>query len=294
MSIKHLINEIEKGLKLPALFLYAGDQYLLKEASRMIAGTIPEEERAFSLDVFDLDGVDETPAIPQILDILNTVSFMGRQRLVLIENVQKLGKKDLEPLENYFSNPSPSTVLILSHLGAPKAIFKDFIKMVKSISLDMRPEEFTFWIKEKARQNGLELTRDAMEFMLGIVGPDAGIISSEVEKLALIGKTRIDARDIAGIVTGCSEYGVFDLVNALRDRDRERVFMISRTLQETQESYGLLGAINWHYSRISARDPKRGVYYSKVFELLNEADIRIKTSGGTFPLEYLLIRLLEI
>lgn len=294
MSLKHFIGEIEKGLGSPVYFLYGDDQYLLKEAVHMIAATIPESERAFSYDVFDLDGIDEVPPPEQIVDVLNTVSFMGNRRFVVVENVQKLAKKDLEPLEGYVLRPSPQAVLVLLHLGSPKALFRDIMKKMKAISLDMRQDELPAWLTAKARQKGLVLTSEAIEYLLDIVGPEAGLLSSEMEKLSLIGKTHVDVRDIAEVVVGSSDYTVFDLVNALRSRDKERVFIISRALQATQESYGLLGAINWHYSKMCAKDRARGGYYNKVFELLNEADIRIKTSGGAFPIEYLLIRLLQI
>jgi DNA polymerase-3 subunit delta len=294
VSFKHFISEVEKGLTSPAYFLYAEDQYLLKEATHMIAGTIPESERAFSYDVFDLDGIDEIPPFEQILDVLNTVPFMGSRRVVVIENLQELSKKNLETLEDYVSRPSPQAVLVVLHLGSPKVIFRNLMKKIKSISLDMRQDELPLWIREKARRKGLVVTDEAIEYLLNIVGPEAGLLSSEMEKLALVGKTDIDVRDISDIVVGSSDYSVFDLVNALRSRDKEKVFIISRALQETQESYGLLGAINWHYSKMSAKDQARAAYYTKVFELLNEADIRVKTSGGAFPIEYLLIRLLQI
>jgi DNA polymerase-3 subunit delta len=294
MSIKHFIQEIEKGLKSPVYFLYAEDPYLLKEASMMAARTVPEGERDFSLTIFDLDGVDETPPFKQILDVVNTIPFMGKQQVVIIENMQELARKDLEPLEHYVSDPSPYSVLMLFCKGSPKAHFRELTKKVKTITLDIRAQELSFWIKEKARQKGLEVTDGAIEYLLGAVGPDVGLISSELEKFTLIGKGRIDAGDIMGIVRGSSDYDAFDLVNALKERDADRVFRVARNLQETQESYGLLGAINWHYSRMSSRDRGRADYYERVFELLNEADIRIKSSGGTFPLEYLLVRLLQI
>jgi len=128
---------------------------------------------------------------------------------------------------------------------------------------------------------------------MGVLGPDVGLLSSELEKLALIGKGHIDTQDIQSIVRGSGDYDVFDLVNALRDKDADKVFRVARILQTTQESYGLLGAINWHYTRMATREQGRKAYYARVFQLLNEADIRIKTSGGTFPLEYLLVRLLQ-
>jgi hypothetical protein len=45
---------------------------------------------------------------------------------------------------------------------------------------------------------------------------------------------------------------------------------------------------------MASQERGKAVYYDKVFGLLNEADIGIKTSGGNFPLEYLFARLLEL
>ena len=294
MSIKHFMQEIEKGLKAPVYFLYAEDPYLLKEASLMAEKTIPDGERDFSVNHFDLDGIDDVPPFEQIMDAANTIPFMGKQKVVIIENIQELAKKDMEHLGRYTANPSPYCVLMLLHRGSPKAQFKELMKEVKATPLDVRSQELPLWIKEKALRKGFEITNEAAEYLLGVIGPDIGLLSSELEKVTLMGKSRIDTEDIVGIVRGSNDYDVFDLVNALKGRDSQKVFRVAKTLQETQESYGLLGAINWHYSRMSSRDKGKTVSYDKVFELLNEADVRIKTSGGTFPLEYVLIRLLRI
>lgn len=293
MSIKHFILEIGKGLTLPAYFLYAEDAYLLKEAGLMAGESVPQTERDFSFNIFDMDGIDEIPPFEQILDVVNTIPFMGKRRVVVIENIQELAKKEMAPLVSYLENPSPYSLLILLHRGNPKAYWKELMKKIKAIPLDIRPQEIPLWIREKARQKGLDITQDAIEYLMGVLGPDVGLLSSELEKLALIGKSHIDTQDIKGIVRGSGDYDVFDLVNALRDKDGDKVFRVARVLQATQESYGLLGAINWHYTRMATREQGRRAYYSKVFQLLNEADIRIKTSGGTFPLEYLLIKLLQ-
>jgi DNA polymerase-3 subunit delta len=294
MSIKHFIVETGKGLVSPAYFLYAEDAYLLKEAGLMAGELVPQAERDFSFDIFDMDGIDEIPPLGQIIDVINTIPFMGKRRVVVLENVQELTKKEMPPLVNYLENPSPYSLLILLHKGNPKTHWKELMRKVKAIPLDIRPQEIPLWIREKVRQKGLDITHDAIEYLMGVLGPDVGLLSSEVEKLALIGKRHVDAQDIKSIVRGSGDYDVFDLVNALRDKDTDRVFRVARVLQATQESYGLLGAINWHYSRMAAREQGRRSYYAMVFALLNEADIRIKTSGGTFPLEYLLIRLLQV
>lgn len=294
MSIKHFYQEVEKGLPAQAYFLYADDPYLLKEASQKSSETIPEAERDFCFSAFDLDGIDDVPPMEQIIDVLNTIPFSGKRKCVVIENVQEIAKKDIKPLENYIANPSPYSVLILLHKGGPKAQFNDVVKKVRAITLDIRQQDFPAWIRERARQKGFEVTNAAAEYLMDSIGPDIGLLSSELEKFVLIGKNKVDVEDIMGLVGGSSDYDVFDLVNALRDRDAERAFKVAGELQKTQESYGLLGAINWHYGRMASRDKGKTAYYRKVFELLHEADIHIKTSGGTFPLEYLLIRLLRV
>jgi len=260
----------------------------------MVSGAMPEGERSFGLSVYDLDGIDEVPPLEQVIDVLNTLPFAGARRTVLLENVQELRKEEVERLEGYGANPSPSSVFILFYRGKPKAYFGGIMKRAKAISLDMRDQDIPAWIREKARQNGLVLTDNAIEYLIGFVGPDIGLISSELEKFVLIGKSPISRDDIVDIVIGGSDYTVFDLVDALKDRNAERVFRIAKALQGSADSYSLLGAINWHYSRLSQRDKGKTGYYDRVFGLLHEADVSIKTSGGAFPMEYLLIRLLRI
>lgn len=295
MSINHFIQEFEKGLQLPAYFLYGEDPFLLKEASMMCAQTIPKEDRSFSFDVFDIEDREYLPPFADIIDLLNLMPFVGNRRVVVIENIQSLTKNDTGMIEAYIANPSPYALLVLLYRGALKDQFKAINKKTKAISLDIRQQDLPSWIKEKARRKGLDITDRAIAYLSGILGYDVGLISSELEKLILIGKSRIDTQDIIEIVKGNSDYDAFDLVNALKSKDRDRAFRISKILQETQETFNIIGAINWHYSRMASSDRSRGrSYYSKVFSLLNEADIRTKTSGGVFPLEYLLIRLLQL
>lgn len=294
MSIKHFIREAGKGLKSPVYFLYSEEAYLLREASEAASETLPDGEREFGLHIFDLSGADEKPSFDQISDVLNTMPFTGERKIVVVENVQDLAKKDMGKLDLYAANPSPYAVLLLLHLGSPKAQFKEFMKKTKAISLDLRQQDFPHWIRERAGQKGLVLTERAVEYLLGSVGADVGLLSSEIEKCALIGKRPIDREDLVRIVSGSSDYSVFDLVAAIRDKDAERVFRIAGTLRENSDSYILLGAINWHYSRLFSNDRGRKEYYERVFGLLHEADIGIKTSGGAYPLEYLLVKLLRL
>ena len=172
---------------------------------------------------------------------------------------------------------------------------KESTKGLKAICLDMRQNDLPVWIKEKIRQKGITIKDDAVGYLIGVVGDDIGLLSSEIEKLASFGNETITISGIKEIVEESRDYSVFDLTNALREKNIEKVFRIYRTLSETTEPYNLLGAINWHYSKMSmqASDMRQRKDFSRAFEILNDADIQIKTSGGAYPMEHLLIRLLR-
>ena len=296
MSIKTFLQEIDKGLTSPAYLLYADNEYPIEEALSAVKRTIPEAEMAFNFNVFDMDSADSIPTAGEITDTLNTVSFFGSRRYVVVRNLQKISTKEFKKFQSYIANPSPNSVFLMSYTGTLKKEMKESTKGLKTICLDIRENDLPVWIKEKIRQKGITIKDDAVGYLIGVVGNDIGLLSSEVEKLASFGNETITISGIKEIVEGSRDYSVFDLTNALREKNTEKVFRIYRTLSETTEPYNLLGAINWHYSKMSmqANDMRQRKVFSRAFELLNNADIQIKTSGGAYPMEHLLIRLLRL
>jgi DNA polymerase-3 subunit delta len=296
MAYRELLEAIRKGLPAKSYIFSAADRFLHAEAAGLVRGIVPQEERAFNFHAFDLLSAElEKPSFDQILDVVNAVPFFSGRKYVLIENFQKAVKKDLKKLEDYFQHPSESTVLILLHEGSLKKDVKESLTGVKHIVLDIREADMPAWIKEKAGLKGLDLSRNAAEYLLAVIGPDLGMLSTEIEKMMLLGKTAIEEEDIREITEGKRTFGAFDLINALRSRDVEKTFRIYSVLRETEEAYSLLGALNWQYAQMMGdkKSPGEKDYLYNVFRLLNRADMGIKT-GGFYPLELLLVRLLRL
>ena len=298
MSFRAFLKEIEKGLPSPVYLLQAADPFLVREAIETIKGLVPEAERDFNLQVFDLSTAgEEGVTFGQILDVANTVSFFGGRRFTLIAgNFQKLPKKDLERLNQYLSNPATGAAFVMLHSGSLTRDSKGKFGKVHLISLDLRAAEIPSWLRQRALTKGIEMSGEAIDYLMEIIGPDLGMLSSEVEKISMVGKKKIDTDDVSEIATGERLYSIFDLVNALRAKDAERVFRIYKTLRETSDDYGLIGALNWQYGRNLHADgsPAEKEYFLRVFELLHGADVDIKSSGRTFPMEYLLVKLLRL
>ncbi|GAB4388489.1 MAG: DNA polymerase III subunit delta [Thermodesulfovibrionales bacterium] len=291
MSIKKFYDELRAGLKAPVYLFTSEDPFLLKEAELSVKGSIPEAERDFLFHTFDMDPPEQAPSVERVLDALNTVPFFrGKaKQVVAVENAQKVPNEEAKKLAAYIAEPSPYSVLVLLHAGAVKKALAPALKGAKAFALDIREGDFPVWIREKAAAKGLVLTREAVDYLMGTFGPDAGLLSSEIEKLSLAGKGKLDAGEVSEIVKGPGGYDVFDLIAALRAKKPDRVFKIYRALSETQEPHALLGALNWHYGRAATGREEK----ARVFGLLNEADFMIKSSGGAFPVEYLLVRLLQ-
>jgi DNA polymerase-3 subunit delta len=297
MSYQAFLNEIDKGLPAPVYLFYASDPFILREALGVVKSIVPEADRDFNLHIFDLASTDDAFSVQQMLDVMNTVSFFsGRRFTVLIGNIQKLSKKDLEKIHDYGSSPAPNSVFVMLHNGAFKKDGKAKFDLPKQIPLDIRESEIPFWVKQRALMKGFEITDGATNFLIGNTGTDLGLLSSEIEKISMIGKKRIDINDIADIVTGGRLYNVFDLVSALKAKNAEKVFRIYKTLKETSDDYSLIGVLNWQYGRElhASLNAAENNSFLHIFELLNAVDTDIKSSGRNFPLEYLLVKLLRL
>ncbi len=289
MSIAAFYTELKKGMRAPAYLLHAEDPYLLKQALFALRQSIPEADWDFLFHVYDIDSPDNALPTEQIIDVLYTVSMMGGRKIVVVENVQKLLKAGLEIVAGYLENPSPDALLVLLYTGKVKKTTQQSLSGIKSILLDIRERDIPQWLSSQAAEKGLSLSREAAEHLIGSVGTEIGLLSSELEKLTMLGKKNVTADDVTSLVKGQGDYTAFDLIDALKRGDPEEVFHIYEVLSQTQEPYSLLGALNWHFNRMKGSPKEK----ARIFALLSEADLKVKSSGGAFPLEYLLVKLLR-
>jgi DNA polymerase-3 subunit delta len=297
MSYRSFLEEVRKGMPSAGYVLSSSDSFVHSEAVAQIRELVPEGERDFNFQTFDLaGGKDGDISFDQILDVVNTVPFFSGRKVVVIDGAQKLLKKDLKKLEGYFLAPSESSLLVLLYSGTVKKEMKEIRSGVKHIVLDISEREVPSWLKSRARSRGIDISDDAADYLIGTIGLDLGLLASELDKFTLLGKVKVEREDIAEIVEGKRTYNAFALVDAIRARDPEKALRIYRVLRNSEEPYSLLGALNWQYARYFAdRDtPAERRHYYRVFGLLSEADRDIKSSGIAYPVELLLMRLIRL
>jgi DNA polymerase III delta subunit len=295
VSYRNFLDEVKKGMPAAAYLLSSSDPFLHTEATASILNLVPPGERDFNFHAFDLMNTGVIP-FEHILDVVNTVPFFAGRKFVVIENFQKLPKKDLKKLGHYLLNPAATSVIVLLYAGAAKKEVKDAVPGVKQIVLDVSERDIPAWVRLKAKAKVVEMTDGAVEYLIGTIGTDLGLLSSEIDKCALIGKATVEKEDIMDVVESKRTYNAFALIDAIRAKDVERAFRIYSVLRETEEPYSLLGALNWQFGRFFADSGSPGDrdYYRDVFDALQKADMGIKSSGGAYPVELLLVRLLRL
>jgi DNA polymerase III delta subunit len=297
LSLKQFQQESEKGFPSPVYLLYSTESFLLYEALTVLKGHF-QDPALFNLETIDLASADEKLPAEKIMDILNTLPFLSSKKTVVLRNVQKWTKKEAQKFGEYLKHPSDSALLVMLFEGtAPDMFDPAMMKVVKSIALSVAEREIPSWISERAAKKGIKFTQAAIDYIITFAGTDLGMLHSEIEKFALSEKERVvDIEEVRGIVYAGAEYGAFDLVNALARKDAGQVFRICENLERTMEPQMLLGALNWQYSNSGSRGRIPGLDRKKlerVFTLLHEADIAVKTSHS-HVMEDLLIKLLKI
>lgn len=297
MSLKSFISELKKGLKLPSYLLYSPDSYLLTEAVRMIKETVPESERDFRLDVFDATEA----RLSEVADAIRAVPFFGGRKTVILENSQKLKLKEIKPLEDYMSAQSPDALLVMTFRGDrdDRKKLDDLtarLKPGKSVSVTLGESEIPEWIKSSASEKGIQLANDAVELMIAVIGPEAGLLAPEIEKAANLGKADIGAADLRPLLSGTGGYDAFDFVEAVIRRDGASAFRIYSLIERGIDKTMFLGALNWGFTgpmaKQFAEEMPQG-RLEKIMRILGETDASVKSHGGYYPLEYMIYRLLK-
>jgi DNA polymerase-3 subunit delta len=291
MSFRQFLKEKDTGFMENTYLLYGSDPFFLKNAEAMIKAGINEEHRDFGLDIYDIESASaKKVSLKEILDSLNTFSFFSENKVVIVQNIHKLKKAELDLLEGYLANPSDSSTLFMFYNGKLKANVKKITSVCKSISLDHSAQELRVWLSAYTKEKGISLSPQVSDYLSEILGNDAGLLASEINKLSLLGKDKIELKDLGDIIYGEAGVDTFEFTGALSSGNRKKAFRLSRDLSGT-DSGMLLGAINWQISRLKGR--KSSDQMLKYYRTLLEADTVNKSTGSSYPLELLVTKLLD-
>jgi len=231
-----LIAELERG-KFSNLYLFYGEEdYLKDEAVRKITEALLPNNRDFNYDI--LYGSSTTAE--EIIGIAQTLPLFSSWRLIIVKEVDLLPESEGALLISYINNPSPSTCLIF--VGDKADMRKRFFSALnrKATVIQFYPlseGQIVSWIRFRARDLGLKISDEAVELLMEGVGGVLGSLDNELKKLSLYnaGKGIIEEGDVLEVVGDLRIPTIFNLTEAVGERDTERAIKVLRKILDEGE-----------------------------------------------------------
>ena len=176
--------------------------------------------------------------------------FAERKLLDLRVPANKFDKQASEALREYVGDISPDNLLLvrtgrLQSRQRSSAWYKAIDSagaVVPVWPIDQR--ELPGWLARRARDAGLDLTREALAWLADRVEGNLLAAAQEIDKLKLADLQQpIDAESLAAAVSDAAHYDAFELIDAVFAGDARRVRRVLATLREEGISlFALMGA----------------------------------------------------
>jgi DNA polymerase-3 subunit delta len=242
--------------KAELIYVIAGKEQSLvsAECDKLLERLIEPQQRAVALFTADPKQV----AAVDVVDELRTLPFLAKRRVVIVKGADGFISENRQLLENYFDNPCPTGVLILtvSSWSAGTRLAKKLPKVGKLISIAQpRPWQLPDrLIKYAFDAHNKELLHDAAELLVELTGDELGRLYSEVDKLALFADNEktIRAPHVEQLIGHNRIFGAFSVIDACLAGDSAQAVDRLRNMfaEDRSAEYTVVGAFAFHFRRL--------------------------------------------
>ncbi len=207
---------------LKQVYLIHGSQELLLEQAltRLKSRLAKVADLDFNLQTFRGDSA----RADEIIAACNTMPFMSERRLVVVRDLDRLQKPDLDALAEYARNPSETTSLVLVAEKVDKRTSLYSVIEKQGGVAEYRPprkSEYPTAVIQMFSARGRSVGRDAAESLVAAVGYDLARLSIEVDKVvSFAGDSRTLSRDdVEQVMSSTASMSVFEFLDAVGSRD---------------------------------------------------------------------------
>ena len=307
-SIYNLPKFLKEDTLLPIYFLFGEDTFTINNAAKAIEKVIaPLVASDFDREAITLQ---KDSSVSQIVDLAYSFPFGDGKKLIVAKGFEEL--KELKTFANYVKDPAEFTVLVIIQSSKKAPLNQEPYKSLYANKFifearELAGAELADWMFKKAKIEKLNLTKEAGELLIEMVGENKGILEMQLSKIATYSKPYevITPEIIQKLAEVTKEYSIFDLQNALVIGDKNNAISYAYNILSQNDMIFIIAMltrfISDHMRALELRtlpDSEgqkefRNRYYhlkKKTFisnekrlanaaKALLEADIRLKTSG---------------
>lgn len=236
------IREDIKSNSFKNMYLLFGEEAFLRNYNKkLLRDALTEPDDNLNYSYFEGNGTD----VSQVVDLINTMSFMSDHRVVMCENTGWMSKEegggDLTMLIDALNVISEDVIFILCEEKADKRS-----KLYKLISSKGVAEEYkqeteetlTRWAVGYAGNSGKKMTGATAMYLVTEVGTDMTLLSLELEKLIAwcLDRDEITIADVDAVCTHQVNGKIFDMITAISNRRQKEALRLYYDLLTLRES----------------------------------------------------------
>ena len=262
----------------PVLLVCGEDEFAVKQRALEVFQQWTQQRGGLEHERIDAsvnNSGEALQALAQLRESLQTLPFFAGAKVVWLQNCNFLGEERtasaaavteaLAELAQELKSFRWEDVRLLVSAGKVdkrKSFYKALEKIGRVETFDGWSENEDQWHEQAAalvqralRQSNQDISEEALAQLVAFVGPQARLLSSEVEKLVLYAGARnpIQAGDVAAVVTRQKQARAFALGDAVGDRNLAAVLRcldqeLWEVRRDTKRSeigllYGLIGKV---------------------------------------------------
>lgn len=233
-SILEAVKNLKKGKILPLYYFFGEDTYSLSLGIKAVEDAV----NPFITSDFDKDiCYSEDRNLQDVINAARAFPFGSQKKLIIFKEVEKV--KDKKNLETYIQSPPEFTVLVLVHNGVITNLTSSpFNLLLENNYLfeakELKGGDLIDWVTEIVRSKGRQISNENAMLLTDISGENRLIIESQLEKIIVFlgDKTEITFNSIKDVSASFKEHTIFDLQNAVFQKDRAVALKIVFNLLE--------------------------------------------------------------
>jgi DNA polymerase III subunit delta len=247
------LRQLEQGQVAPVVLLNGPDTFLVEEAVGRLTRVVCPDPALLAMSREVLEARDV--GAEGIVRAAETLPWGAPRRLVIVRGVEALGPRQAEPLIEYLRAPNPSTVLALSvflPIVGSHWIAKAVSVASPTLSVVELPQlmgrALATWLRGHASAEGFELSDEAAQLLITLVGDDPAALAGEVVKAAIGGgadNRRVGVAEVRAVVGEHRMREVFELTRAVEQKDvRLALPLLERLLAGGEEPMRILAILS--------------------------------------------------
>lgn len=261
--MKSLNEDLKTGQFNKVYLLYGEEAYLKKQYKDKLRNGILPADDTMNYAYYEGKGI----VVHEIIDLAETLPFFAERRLIVLEDTGFF-KSASQELAEYIREMPETTHMIFveSEVDKRSKMYKAVQSKGRAVELGRQDEmSLLRWVAGHIKREGKQMSENDIRYFLAKVGTDMENIQKELEKLFCyaLDKQVMTAADVDAICTTQITNQIFDMVNAVADKEQKK-------------------ALEYYYNLLALKEPAMRILFllSRQFKLLLEVKAMDKQGFG--------------